>query len=174
MKDHNKPDASPVALAPLKFNSSDLISCLWYFADGQLNFAVTLDRINNFLRQRAVAKGETGQVTRLNELQQRVVGYALAYRKAPTDANHRNLYEASGALLENRQVESAAQPAGTLEQVRERTLEEVAQWLEVNHIDNEDPEWEACCNLPKRIRALGAVPQVQQGQGKGHDDETSA
>jgi hypothetical protein len=42
-------------------DADQLKSCLWFFADGQLNFAVTLDRLNNFLHQRSLAGAEPSQ-----------------------------------------------------------------------------------------------------------------
>jgi len=61
----------------------------------------------------------------------------------------------------------AAQPAGTLEQVREDALEQAARLVETKHVIGEYGFSSPSCDadeLAKAIRALAAAPQVQAGE----------
>ncbi len=56
------------------------------------------------------------------------------------------------------------------QKVRREAFEEIALYLEVNHRDDDDAEWEACCNLPDAIRSLAspatAASKPEAGKGE--------
>jgi len=59
------------------------------------------------------------------------------------------------------------------QKVRREAFEEIALYLEVNHRDDDDAEWKACCNLPDAIRSLAspapAASKPEAGKGEMED-----
>ena len=105
-------------------DADQLKSCLWFFADGQLNFAVTLDRLNNFLRQRSLA-GVEPQPAQQCEFVGLFQGRCIKF--AGHEGDHLN-----GELMTGVRPDVPIAGAEPSQTVYQRTLAAAAKFIDAN------------------------------------------